>query len=370
MRKIDLFRVFMSKEAPDAVSEVLRSGYIGQGPKVEQFEAELQKLFNPFVLTVNSCTSALQLAVHMIKPQYNHQSHIITTPLTCFATASAILMNGVDIKWADVDPNNCNIDLLDVERKMNENTAGVMIVHWGGYPVDLDKLKEIQNKYLSLYNKPLPVIEDCAHCFRSYYKDKLIGTHGNPCCFSLQAIKSLTTGDGGLLITSDQETYHRAKLLRWFGLDRDKGASFRCIQDIGPEFGYKMQMNDIAASIGLANLPYMEETITKNQENAKFYYEQLKGVKLLERLPDRVSSDWLFTMRVEKREEFIKMMHSKGVDVNPVHARCDKHSCVKNYYGSLPGMDELEKDMICIPVGWWVDEEDRQYIVDCIKSGW
>ena len=374
IKHIPLFKVFVADDASHKVSEVLRSGYIGQGPKVEEYESALKKHFGTdYVATVNSCTSALQLAVHLIKKDnFSPDDEIITTPLTCFASISSILANNVRVRWADVDPNNCNIDLTDVERKLSPRTRGLLVVHWGGYPVDLDRLRDIQQKYQKVYGRFLPIIEDCAHCWSAKFKNELIGTSGNYCCFSHQAIKFLTTSDGGTLITPDAKTHYRAKLLRWFGLDRDAGASFRCIQDIR-ESGFKYHLNDVSAAIGLANLPFVEDLVEKHRDNSAFYDEELEGVSgvtLLENRPEIESSCWLFTMKVEERKLFIEHMKSRGIDCSPVHARCDKHSCVQEFRACLPGMDSLENTMCCIPVGWWLTEEDRQYIVNSIKEGW
>ena len=374
-KNIPLFKVFMADEASGIVSDVLKSGYIGQGPKVDEFEGLLKKSFaNDFLLTTNSCTSALQLAVHMLKPgdRFSEDDEIIVTPMTCFASIAAIMANDCKVRWADVDPNTCNIDLDDVERKMGPNTRGVMVVHWGGYPVNLDRLKSIQARFKELYGRPLPIIEDCAHCWDSEYKGTRIGNSGNYCAFSFQAIKFLTTGDGGMLITPDDQTYRKAKLMRWFGLDREKGQSFRCAQDIALA-GFKYHLTDIAAGIGIANFPHMHDLLVAHYANAAHYHYHLHGVdgvQLLERHPDYKSSSWLFTMRVKDRLNFVKKLESKGIAANPVHARCDKHSCVYKYRSSLPNMDVLGEEMICIPVGWWVDSEDLNYIVESIKEGW
>ena len=344
----------MADNAAQMASEVINSGYIGQGQKVEDFEAVLRKHFNnDFLLTTNSCTSALQLAVHLLNEpgeEFAATDEILVTPLTCFATISAILANKCKIRWVDVDPTTGNIDLTDLERKMGPQTRGVMIVHWAGYPVDLAKLKQIQARYSELYNRPLPVIEDAAHAWDAKFQGDWIGNHGNYVAFSFQAIKHLTTGDGGLLVAPDNLTHHRAKMLRWFGLDRDKGASFRCVQNI-EESGFKYHMNDIAAAIGLANFPHMDFVVKRHKQNSDYYYQHLgnvPGVKLLERKDDRESSCWLFTMRVNRRRDFVRALEVKGIAANPVHARCDKHSCVWDYRASLPGMDELADEMICL----------------------
>lgn len=375
VKLIPLFKVFMSDKVVEEIEPVLKSGYIGQGPKVEEFEKLLKDYFETdYLLAVNSCTNALQLATHLIKPQdgWEIDDEIIVTPLTCFATIAPLISSGVKVRWADIDPNTCNIDLLDVERKLTKNTKAVMVVHWSGYPVDLCKLEEIQNKYENIYGKKLEIIEDCAHCWDSKFDGKMIGNSGNLCCFSFQAIKFLTTADGGMLILPNAETYNRAKLLRWFGLDRDAGASFRCIQNIA-ESGFKYQTNDVLTSIGISNFPYISENVNKHKQNAEFYFNSLNscpGVTLLERNPKSEGSYWIFTMKVERRDEFIKHMESNGIVASSVHARCDKHSCMKDSKSMLPNMDYLEKVHVSIPCGWWVSEEDREYIVSTIKKGW
>jgi dTDP-4-amino-4,6-dideoxy-D-glucose/dTDP-4-amino-2,4-dideoxy-beta-L-xylose transaminase len=146
---------------------------------------------------------------------------VLTTPLTCTATNWPILANNFNIKWVDIDPETLNMDLDDLARKITPKTKAIFVVHWGGYPLDLDRLEEIQNHANRLYGFKPAIIEDCAHAMGSKYKGKLIGTHGNICTFSLQAIKHITSGDGGLLFVPHDELYKRGKLLRWYGIDRD-----------------------------------------------------------------------------------------------------------------------------------------------------
>lgn len=224
---IPLFKVFMASEVGESVTQVLNSGYVGQGPKVEEFEKLLENKFNKKVLTVNSCTSALHLALRLIKDLPGDE--VITTPLTCLAGNVVIPANNLKIRWADVNLNNCNIDLKDVERKLTKNTKAIMFVHWGGNPVDLDGIKEIQDKCFKLYGHRPQVIEDCAHVWDAKYKNRLIGSNDNFCAFSLQAIKFLTTIDGGLLLCPNEEYHKEGKLLRWFGLDRENSTDLRCL---------------------------------------------------------------------------------------------------------------------------------------------
>ena len=181
-----LFKVFMSDDTKEKVPEILTSGFITQGKKVEEFEEELKKTFDyPYILTLNSATSGITLALRMIKDRMNltSEDEVLTTPLTCMATNEPILANGLKIKWVDVSRENCLMCLDDLERKITEKTKVVLFVHWGGYPLDLDRLNEIlDRKEKELGFRPL-IIEDCAHAFMSEYKGKLVGTHGNYCVF-------------------------------------------------------------------------------------------------------------------------------------------------------------------------------------------
>ena len=390
---IPLFKVFMANETSEEVSKVLMSGFIGQGPKVEDFESLLKGYFNNSnVVTTNAATSAEHIALHMLKrPEKNVKGYhgvafvenqwdgigpedeVLTTPLTCTATNWPILANGMKLKWVDVDPNTCNMDLDDLERKISPTTKVIMVVHWGGYPVDLDRLKEIQEKAYQLYGFRPAVIEDCAHAFGSTYKGSKIGNHGNICTFSFQAIKHLTTGDGGCAIFPYENQVKRAKLLRWYGIDReDNRKDFRCESDIS-EYGFKFHMNDINATIGINNLPGVKLNINTTIDNANFYNQELidvPGVTLLENKSDRQSSYWIYTMKVERQQDFMNKMKECSIMVSRVHERNDIHSCMSEFKTDLPNLDKLVKEMICIPVGWWVTPEDRQYIVDCIKDGW
>ena len=379
-REIPLFKVHMADKAGAEAAKVLNSGYVGQGPKVEEFENHLKRFFNhDYCLTLNSGTSGLQLALHLLKtspysayPSLQPGDEILTSPLTCTATNFAILANNFRIKWVDVDPLTLNMDLDDLARKITHKTRAIMLVHWGGYPHDLDKIKEIQRRTKDVFGFEPVVIEDCAHSFGASYKDRLIGTHGNLSVFSFQAIKHLTSVDGGLLITPHQDLYKRGKLMRWYGIDRESNRKdFRCEADI-LEWGFKFHMNDVSAAIGLENLKVIDPVLKRHNSNASYYRKHLNSsqVTLLESAPDRQSADWLFTIRVENRDGFIRRMAERGIVTSRVHERNDKHTCVREFMSHLPNLDKVVKDMVCLPVGWWVTDEDREYIVDCIAKGW
>ena len=394
MKQIPLFKVYMSEKASKNAAKVINSGFIGQGPVVDQFEKALRNRFNhKHIVTTNSATSAEHLAIRMLKnPDINKKQfdgvafceskwpgiqpgdEALCTALTCTATNFPVLANDLRIKWVDVNPNNLNMDLDDLERKLSPTTKIIYLVHWGGYPVDLDRVKQIQDKCYKLYGFKPAVIEDCAHAFGSKYKNTPIGSYGNYSTFSFQAIKHLTSVDGGILICPHEKQYKRARVLRWYGIDRDDNRKdFRCEADI-PEWGYKFHMNDVNASIGLANLKEVDKkVISKHKANAKYYNEQLKnvnGVTLLENKEGYDSAYWIYTLKVERQNDFMEMMKNQGIMVSRVHERNDKHTCVKEFRSSLPNLDKVVKEMICIPVGWWVTKKQREHIVKSIKQGW
>ena len=377
---IQLFKVHMAPTAAEEVAKVLNSGYIGQGPKVDEFEDQLKDYFDhDFVQTVNSGTSALHMALHLLKkpnnkwPGIQEGDEVLATALTCTASNFPILANGLKIKWVDIDPTTLNIDLDDLARKITPKTKAIILVHWGGYPNDLDKIKQIQEQAEELYGFKPAVIEDGAHSFGSKYKGKNIGTHGNLTMYSLQAIKHITSIDGGLLLSPHQELHRRGKLIRWYGIDRDSNRKdFRCEADI-EEWGFKFHMNDVCATVGMENLKHAAELIKKHQANAAYYDKHLKdikGVTLLDRHKGHESAFWIYTILVDNREGFYKWMKECNIVVSQVHERNDKHSCVKDFKSNLPTLDKTIGKIVSIPVGWWVTKEQREYIVDCIKKGW
>ncbi len=269
---IRLFKVAMSPEAKVRVGEVLDSGYIGQGAKVDEFERVLEKEFeieDGSLLTTNSCTSAIDLALHLC--DVGPGDEVITTAMTCTATNTMIVNRKAKIVWADVNPRTGCIDPVDVGRKITKLTKAIVAVDWAGRPCDYAGLREARSIL-----KHVPIIEDAAHAYLARVGDKSIAHEesfhrvgGDFICHSYQAIKALTTVDGGSLVTPVYE-YERAKLLRWYGLDRTKGDSFRCAQTIG-EAGYKYHMNDVAAAIGLANIELARANVEKHRANARFY---------------------------------------------------------------------------------------------------
>ncbi|MGL5866198.1 MAG: DegT/DnrJ/EryC1/StrS family aminotransferase [Dermatophilaceae bacterium] len=377
-----LFKVAMARDAAAEVEKVLSSGFIGQGPRNDAFESALAELIGtPHVVTVSSATAGLSLVLHMATTAGPHLGsyaggpaggEVLATPLTCTATNWPIVTRGLDLRWIDVDPATLNVSLHDLRRKIGPTTRAVVIVHWAGYPLDLDELSRVLDEAEAEHGVRPVVIEDCAHAWGSTFAGRRLGLHGNPAVYSFQAIKHLTCGDGGAVVFPTAAAAERARRLRWYGMDRNVTATERWRQDI-PEAGFKFHMNDISSAIGQANLDLAERNVKVHRDNAAFYDQALRGaegVALLERAPDRASASWIYSLRVERRDDFVRHLDAAGIDASAVHMRNDIHSCVAEHREELPGVDLADSTMVSIPVGWWVDDQTRARIADLVRQGW
>ncbi len=362
MKQIPLFSVHMPKDVDRPLLEVLHSGYIGQGPKVEEFEKDLAKfLRTPNVLTLNSGTSALQLALRLAGVGWGDD--VVSTPMTCSATNEPIFAQGANVIWADVDPKNGLIDPADIERKITKKTKAIICVDWGGTVCDLDKIMEIGRKY------NIKVIEDAAHAFGARYKKKMVGTIADFTCFSFQAIKHITTVDGGLLCCLDKNDYKRGKLLRWYGIDREaktQGDS-RISVDIS-QWGYKFHMNDVSATIGIVQLKHVKNILSKHRSNAKFFLENLSSSYYSHPVTswDQESTYWIYTLVLpaqKERIEFMDFMTRNGVATSRVHRRNDEYSAFPKSVGKLKGVSYFYEREACIPVHWGLKSSDLKRIV-------
>lgn len=363
-KAIPLFKVFMPESVMEPLKEVLLSGYIGEGPRVAEFERLLAPWFGSGnVLALNSGTAALQLALRLAG--VGPGDEVISTPVTCVATNEPILACGARIVWADVDPETGNIDPADVEQKISPKTRAVMVVHWGGYPCDLDEINTLASRHGA------KVIEDACHAFGATYHGAPVGSHSDFACFSFQAIKEITTVDGGALVCKSEADCRRGRELRWYGIDRrQKRKDFRCEEDIG-EWGYKFHMNDVAAAIGIEQLKHVGGNLEKTRAHARRYNEELGGlrdVRCLRSEPDRLSPYWLYTLRVRDRNAFMARMKGAGITVSQVHARNDTHTVFREFAAPLPGVEEFTAGHVCIPVGWWLGENDLEHIIRSVTS--
>lgn len=363
--RVRLFKVAIPDDlAP--VMAVLRSGVVAEGPRVAEFERGISSYVgNELTVALNSGTSALHLALVLagVKPG----SKVITTPVTSPATNVSIANLGAKIVWADVEKDTGNISPASVERLMErygDEIDAVQVVHWGGYPCDMEAIHRAVGGRAY-------VIEDAAHALCAEYKGQPIGSLSDLTCFSFQAIKHLTTGDGGLLCCRMPEDYERARRLRWFGVDRSR--SGRAWADDIAEPGYKFHMNDIAATLGLIQIDGLAQTVERRRAIASVYERELSHLEFQKSTYDCRSSYWLFTMLVECRDQFMKALASNGIESSPVHRRNDTYTAFSRSTfatDELEGVEYFDARMVSIPVGQWLSDEDVNRIVTTINKGW
>lgn len=344
------------------IENILYSGYIAEGEAAWNFEDGLKELLgNPNTLAVQSGTAALHLA--LLSLNIGPGDEVISTPMTSEPTNTTIAITGAKVVWADVDPNTGLLDPKSVREKITEKTKAIMLVHYAGMVCDMDEFNKISEK------TGIPIIEDAAHALGAKYQGKVIGSNSRFTCFSFQAIKHMTTVDGGAIAFKNSDDVTPARKLRWFGLDKKVS---RLENDI-TRAGYKYGINNLTGIIGQIQLKHAQEIIDKYIANGKFYDEVLKGLSGITLVPyyeHTEPSYWIYTMKVDDRDNFIKMMESIDITASPLHHRSDTHSVFAGSKCDLPNMEDWYNKYVHIPCGWWVDEEARDKIAETIKRGW
>ena len=362
--RIPLFKVHMPPRELllPQLETVLYSGQIGDGEMVKQFEYEFGRfLGNPYVLALSSGTAALHTA--LLLANVGPGDEVISTPMTAEPTNMAILHAGARLVWADVDPQSGNMAPESLLKKLTPRTKAVVVVHYAGVPVRLEEISEIARRH------GVPVIEDAAHALGAWYGGAPIGNHSQYVIFSFQAIKHMTTGDGGMLACKREEDLPRARRIRWFGIDRTQPRTTVDVCDVG----YKYNTNNITAAIGLAQLEVIQSSIQRHIENGSFYERALAGVPGLRLCRfDAIAkpSHWIYTVLAERRDDLADCLIRAGIECSQVHRRNDRHPVFSSSRSELPGLDEYYAQMLHIPCGWWVSDEDREYIADRMRQGW
>lgn len=373
---VPLFGVNMSPGAPEAVAAMLLSGQVAEGPRVVDFERKIAYHFGLThrhldVVTVNSGTTAIELS--LLLAGVGPGDEVITTPMTCTATTTAIVNRGARPVWADVEPTTGNIDIGDVMRRVTMNTKAVVVVEWAGRRCDIAALMRCLTA-IDRREGParVSVVEDAAHAFLMPKHDA-----ADYRCFSFQAIKHLTTGDGGAVIMH-RDHAPRARRLRWFGLDRTLPREQR-FDAPQAEVGFKWHMNDIAATIGLANLDVAMRAVAQCRVNAMFYQSTVghhvgsmdptDPVRLPP--PDATAAWWLYTVRANDRHAFQTYLHRRGVETSEVHRRNDRidafaQAAGPTQPGDLPELDVFASQQVSIPVGWWLTPAQRNLVANAV----
>jgi len=365
---ISFFNTYISPKAYKKVKEVLDSTFLSEGDVVKEFESELHKklgFINP--VTVNSCTSALHLA--LILAGVKEGDEIILPTQTFIATGMVILMQKAKPVFADIQYETGNICPESIKKKITKKTKAIIAVHWGGYPCDMDEINEIARQY------NIKVIEDAAHALGAVYKNRPIGSISDFTCFSFQAIKHLTTADGGAICCKNHEDYVRAKRLRWFGIDRfnSKPSILGEREYDVSEIGYKYHLNNFSAALGIANLNDINQILERRIQIAEIYNSELKnckGIQLLDYMNDRKSAWWLYTFLVDNRINFITKLKEKNIPASVVHLRIDKNSVFGGVRNDLVFQEKFNQNQISIPVHSDLSDEQVELILKTIKEGW
>ncbi len=365
---IVLFYPFVAEEAIEAVRETLQSRWIGQGPKVDLFERRLVEVLSlhSAPVAVGATTDALHLAY--VLAGIGAGDEVISPVFTCTATNLPLFHQGATIRFADIQPDTMNIDPEHVRSLVTDRTKAIVCMHYGGLPCDMDELREIAGQH------GIPVIEDAAHAFGASYKGAKIGDISEYTVLSFQAVKHISTGDGGMLLLKDHAMAERAKRLRFFGIDRKAKFGGYWENDI-TEAGFKYQMNDVAASIGLAALDHFEWIMSHRRSLWHRYVERLADVSDVECLgagqPDREHAAWLMTVALDRRTDLGRRLRENGIESGRVHFRNDHLSVFHDFCrDDTPNMDKLENRYLVLPLHTRMTLSDVDRVCDVIRSGW
>lgn len=342
------------------LEEVLYSGMIAEGEQVYEFERRFATLFDlPGVLAFSSGTGALHVALLIcgVKPE----AEVITTSMTAEPTNTTILQIGAHPVFADVHPATGNLDPASVERLVTSRTRAIVVVHYAGYPANMPALRDIANRH------GVMLIEDCAHALGARIGGQAVGTVGDAAIFSFQAIKHMTTVDGGALVLRDPARVSDARKLRWFGME--KGVA-RTSVDI-TQAGFKYNMTNVAATIGLCQLKNIGQAIEAHKSNGHFYDHALAntaGLTVVPKQEDSEPSYWLYTLLADDPSEIERKLRAIEVTASKLHRPNHYHSAFASYRRPLPGLDEFYRRLVHIPCGWWVTQSDRERIVDALTA--
>lgn len=364
---IVLFHPHMPANAFRNVDAVLRTRWIGQGPRVDEFEERFSATFGGgrSSVAVGAGTDALHLAYLLAGLEPGDK--VIAPIFTCTATNIPFLYMGVQVVFADVQRNTMNMDPVDVRRRITEKCKAIVCVHYGGLPCDMDELQTIADEH------GIKIVEDCAHALGAAYRGRAIGQISDFSAFSFQAIKHITTGDGGMLVLKDPMLAEKARRLRWFGIDRKAKHKGIWENDIS-EVGYKYQMTDISASLGLAGLDEFDLVLKHRRALFSAYEKALRNIAGISMVgagfDDREHAAWLCTVLAENRVGLSAKLRENGIESAQVHYRNDRYTILGGRQYGYDNMDAVEGKYLVLPLHTKVTLGDVDRICSVIRSGW
>jgi dTDP-4-amino-4,6-dideoxygalactose transaminase len=371
-------RPTISEDAIQEVTDSLRSGWLTTGPKLEIFENMLSEYLSvPYALCTNSATAGLQLA--LIALGIKSGDEVITTPMTFAASLNVIEIVGATVKLVDIESETYNIDVNKIEAAITKKTKAIMPVHFGGLPVDLDSIYALAKNY------NLHVIEDAAHAIGAEYKGRRIGSFGDIQVFSFHPNKNITTGEGGCLVTRSKEVAEKVSFLRFHGIN--KNVCNRFGKHGNPHYqviypGFKFNMMDIQAAIGIHQLPFLDNFIKTRTFLVKRYLKKLEGFDFL-RFPKlplyQYKHAWhLFAPIVDNKASTISrnslMIKLKSMNIGcslhykPIHL----HPYYANKYGfklgDFPNAEMLGRNVISLPLFPSMTEKEQDDVINALRS--
>ena len=370
---IRLFKPYLTQEELDSIKDTFDSGWLGLGPKVMEFEKNWSTYIGgSYSLAVNSATAALHLALTAFN--FPQGKKVLVPAITFVSTAAAALYNGLIPVFVDVDPITLQMDIVDLKKKYDNDCVAVIPVHYGGYPVDIENILDFA------YDKGMKVIEDCAHCAGGEYKGKKLGTWGDIGCFSFEEKKLMTTGDGGMICSANEEIIEKLKPYRWVGIDKDtwrRASDFRneAVNDayhwhyLISVLGYKYNMNDLAASIGLIQLKKLDYMNMIRSKHINLYLENIKDLKEIKPLlPYNTKRDvyWIFGIRTKQRDKLIVFLKEKGISTGVHFYPLTLHPLFMNFYVLCKTAETIWKEFITLPLFVELTEQEINYVSEAL----
>ena len=367
----------IEREEIDEVVRCLESGWIGSGPRVAQFEAEFAAYKGaPFAAAVGSCTAAMHLSV--LAAGLGEGDEVITTPLTFCATVNAIIHAGATPVLADVDPTSMNIDPAEIERRITPRTKAIVPVHFAGRPCDMQAITEIAERHR------LRIIEDCAHAIETEYHGRKAGTFGDFGCFSFYATKNVTTGEGGMVLTRNEEELARIRMLALHGMSKDAWKRF---SDEGYkhyfviESGFKCNMMDLQAAIGIHQLRRVEANWKRREEIWNRYNESFAGLPVTLPAPpepDTRHAYHLHTLLIDEaragisRDEFLEAMTANNIGVGVHYLSIPEHPVYQEKFGwqpaDYPNAMRIGRETVSLPLSAKLTDNEVSFVVEAVRN--
>jgi perosamine synthetase len=365
--RIPLFRTRLAPEAFEAAAQVLDSGWLGHGENVVRFEEAFASYLGvEHCVAVSSGTAALHLALRIL--DLPEGAEVVTTPMTWVSSHLAILYERCRPVMADIQPLTGNVDPAEIERRISPRTGAIMIVHYCGYPCDLDEVYEVARLH------DLPVIEDCSHAAGATYRERRIGSAATLQCFSFGPIKNLTTIQGGAVTSADGRHFGRLRSLRSLGFETtvherlgSRGTTYRSGYRLA-EPGFRYELSDLHAAIGLAQLPHLDAENAVRAERAGSYAERLRGVaglELLQYAGDRRSSYHMYPVLVEERDRLAEKLRGEEIDVG-VHY--PPNPLIQD--SPPPRMERFSARTLTLPLHPSLTEDEAESVAATIAAGW